>query len=223
MTEAEWNNCADPWSMLQYVEGHPSLRKLRLFACACCRRMEALRERQHCGDAIRISEGYADGIASEAELDEVIQELWQATRAAPNDAVITATLHATFFVSPNVYCPTELDADVSAESAAIAIVSTQSKGNKGEERRIQAGILRDILGNPFRSVLFNPTLMPTRGEAGNKLTETIYTERAFDLLPILADALQEAGCTDAAILEHCRGPGPHVRGCWVVDLLLGKS
>jgi hypothetical protein len=53
--------------------------------------------------------------------------------------------------------------------------------------------------------------------------EAIYTDRAFDRLPILADALEEAGCTDAAILEHCRGPGPHVRGCWVVDLLLDKS
>jgi hypothetical protein len=56
-----------------------------------------------------------------------------------------------------------------------------------------------------------------------ELAQAIYTDRAFDRLPILADALEEAGCTDAAILEHCRGPGPHVRGCWVVDLLLGKE
>ena len=55
------------------------------------------------------------------------------------------------------------------------------------------------------------------------LAQAIYDERAFDRLPILADALEDAGCTDAAILEHCRGPGPHVRGCWVVDLLLGKQ
>jgi hypothetical protein len=56
-----------------------------------------------------------------------------------------------------------------------------------------------------------------------KLAESIYTERAFDRLPILADALEDAGCTDAAVLDHCRGPGPHVRGCWVVDLVLGKE
>jgi hypothetical protein len=55
-----------------------------------------------------------------------------------------------------------------------------------------------------------------------KLAKSIYDDRAFDHLPILADALEDAGCTDAAILEHCRGPGPHVRGCWVVDLILGK-
>ncbi len=55
------------------------------------------------------------------------------------------------------------------------------------------------------------------------LARSIYDDRAFDRLPVLADALEDAGCTDAAILDHCRGPGPHVRGCWVVDLILGKS
>ena len=55
------------------------------------------------------------------------------------------------------------------------------------------------------------------------LAQAIYDERAFDRLPILADALEDAGCTDAAILDHCRQPGEHVRGCWVVDLLLGKT
>ena len=56
-----------------------------------------------------------------------------------------------------------------------------------------------------------------------KLARTIYDDRRFDLLPILADALEEAGCGDAEILAHCRGPGPHVRGCWAVDLVLGKE
>jgi hypothetical protein len=56
-----------------------------------------------------------------------------------------------------------------------------------------------------------------------KLAQSIYDERTFDRLPILADALEEAGCDDTDILGHCRGPGPHVHGCWVVDLLLGKE
>jgi hypothetical protein len=77
-----------------------------------------------------------------------------------------------------------------------------------------------VLGNPFRSVKFpSHRLTPTV----KQLADTIYTDRAFDRLPILADALEEAGCTDAAIVGHCRGPGPHVRGCWVVDLILGKT
>ena len=56
-----------------------------------------------------------------------------------------------------------------------------------------------------------------------KVAQGIYYDRAFDRLPILADALEDAGCHDAAILEHCRQPGPHVRGCWVVDLLTGRT
>jgi hypothetical protein len=56
-----------------------------------------------------------------------------------------------------------------------------------------------------------------------KLAEAIYEERAFDRMPILADALEEAGCADADVLRHCRDPGPHVRGCWVLDLILDKA
>jgi hypothetical protein len=61
------------------------------------------------------------------------------------------------------------------------------------------------------------------GNTVSKMAQAIYGDRAFEHLPILADALEEAGCTDAAILDHCRQPGEHVRGCWVVDLLLGKK
>ena len=81
-------------------------------------------------------------------------------------------------------------------------------------------LIRDIFGNPFRPVVPNPSyLVP----AVLELARGIYQERAFDRMPDLADALENAGCTNADILEHCRGPGPHVRGCWVVDLILGKE
>ena len=80
--------------------------------------------------------------------------------------------------------------------------------------------LRDIFGNPFRPVAVDPTWLTSTAVA---LARGIYDDRAFDRLPILADALQDAGCENADVLDHCRGPGPHVRGCWVVDLVLGKS
>jgi len=79
---------------------------------------------------------------------------------------------------------------------------------------------RDVAGNPFRPTAFNPRW---RSETAIALASSIYAERAFDRLPILADALEEAGCDHAEVLSHCRGPGPHVRGCWVVDLVLGKG
>ncbi len=81
-------------------------------------------------------------------------------------------------------------------------------------------MIRDIVGNPFRPVAVDPAWLT---DTAVGLARGIYDDRAFDRLPILADALQDAGCEDADILEHCRGDGPHVRGCWVVDLVLGKS
>jgi hypothetical protein len=81
-------------------------------------------------------------------------------------------------------------------------------------------LLRDIVGNPFRSVAFDPSW-----RTANVLTlaQTAYDARAFETLPILADALADAGCDDGDILGHLRGPGPHVRGCWALDLVLGKE
>ena len=89
------------------------------------------------------------------------------------------------------------------------------------EREAQASLLRCIIGPlPFRPVaIASSCLSPTV----TKLAQTIYDERAFDRLPILADALEEAGCANADILSHCRLPGKHCRGCWVVDFLLGKN
>jgi hypothetical protein len=89
-----------------------------------------------------------------------------------------------------------------------------------EEDRLQCDSLRDIFGNPFRPVTLAPAWLTSNVTA---LAQSIYTDRAFDRLPILADALEDAGCDNADILEHCRQPGEHVRGCWVVDLILGKS
>jgi hypothetical protein len=87
----------------------------------------------------------------------------------------------------------------------------------------ECDVLRDIF-----SVLFFPAALVDLAQVFSsdsvaKLAHSIYEDRAFNRLPIVADALEDAGCADPAILEHCRGPGPHVRGCWVIDLLLGKS
>lgn len=84
-------------------------------------------------------------------------------------------------------------------------------------------LLREIIGNPFCPVTADPSWLAWNGRTAEILAERIYEERRFGDLPILADALEEAGCTDEAILAHCRQPGDHVRGCWVVDLLLGKT
>lgn len=81
-------------------------------------------------------------------------------------------------------------------------------------------MLRDIIGNPFRPVAIDPSWVTL--EVGT-LARTIYDGQDFDRLPALADALVKAGCDHADLLGHCRQPGPHVKGCWAVDLLLGSG
>jgi hypothetical protein len=90
-------------------------------------------------------------------------------------------------------------------------------------RQVEAALVRCLFGNPFRPVVIDPGWLQWDGGAVPRIAEAIYEDRAFDRLPILADALEEAGCTDADVLGHCRGPGPHARGCWVTDLLLRKN
>jgi hypothetical protein len=85
-----------------------------------------------------------------------------------------------------------------------------------------AGILQDILGNPFRPVTTKPAWLIWNDGTVVKIAQAIYDERAFNRMPILADALEDAGCDNDDIITHCRIEGPHVKGCWVVDLLLGK-
>jgi hypothetical protein len=88
---------------------------------------------------------------------------------------------------------------------------------------LRAAIVRDIFGNPFRPVVIERSWLTGNAGAAADLAQVLYDECAFDRLPILSDALEEAGCTDAAILSHLRGPGPHVPGCWPLDLLTGRE
>ncbi|MBA4192538.1 MAG: hypothetical protein C0467_31610 [Planctomycetaceae bacterium] len=91
---------------------------------------------------------------------------------------------------------------------------------RGEEEREQSHLLRDIFGNPFHPVVF---LSEWRTSTSVAIAQQMYDSRDFTAMPILADALQDAGCDSAQVLDHCRSGGPHVRGCWVIDLLLGKA
>ena len=93
---------------------------------------------------------------------------------------------------------------------------------KGHERAM-AAVVRDIFGNLFAPVVCDSAWLGWRTATVTSLAQAIYDERAFDRMPILADALEDAGCTSTDVLGHCRGGGEHVRGCWVVDLVLGKQ
>jgi hypothetical protein len=197
MTEAEWLACEDPTPMLELVSGTAGGRKLRLFGVACSRR--AWGRLDDLGRAaVEVAEGHADGRAGSDAL--------RAARLACRTGGVGSAWYAA--------------ATRPAVAARNAALSAATGPAPGAERVAQAGLLRDILGNPFRPVKLDPAWLTSDVVT---LARGIYEDRAFDRMPILADALQDAGCDNEDVLNHCRGPGPHVRGCWVVDLVLGEE
>ena len=203
MTEQEWLAATDPTPMLEFLKGKASDRKLRLFAVFCER--EYLRFRPDISEGIvsryaAMTERYADGEATFKE--------WEGVRQF---------VHGTFHHTDPYYHATHgVDTAVCCCYADDSVREIQTAA----EHAVLAAVVRDIFGNPFRPTTANPSWLTSDVLA---LAKGIYQDRAFDRMPILADALQDAGCESAAILDHCRGDGPHVRGCWVVDLLLGKE
>ncbi len=96
-----------------------------------------------------------------------------------------------------------------------------SRGIKTAVPQTRCPKARDLC--PPAPVLIDPAWLRWNGGTIPKVAEAIYADQDFGRLPVLADALEEAGCTNPDILSHCRGAGPHIRGCWVVDLLRGRT
>jgi hypothetical protein len=190
---------------------------LRLFASACCRTVWHLLDRSAGQEAVRVVERYADGEASMQAVEAARAAVWALPGASDPSVYMTATgpsrVYYATITPAHAALPHAYNAARNAARYAQEALGLPDQG-------VYAGLLRDLFGNPFRPVTLNPAW---RSSAVLKLAEAIYQERAFDRLPILADALEEAGCTDAEVLSHCRGGGEHVRGCWLVDLVLGKE
>jgi hypothetical protein len=222
MTEAEWLACVHPSALLAHLRGSTPLartkagrRKLRLFACACCRRIwEALTD-DRSRAAVEAAEAFADDLLSRADLGLVREAAEEATRSTPRGEANAA--NAACFVASEASA-TLLLARVPASFVAARL---RPGTTREDEWAGQAAVLRDLFGNPFRTVGISPAWLAWRDGSVTKVARTIYGERAFEQLPVLADALEDAGCDNGEILAHLRGGG-HVRGCWVLDLILGK-
>jgi hypothetical protein len=221
MDEEEWLAATDPMLMLDSIPHPASERKAVLFAVACCRAIltDHREWREH---IILAVEKYVDGLATAAEVIDASRnynansdaspvvrlammfELPQGSRVGALAACVGSVAHvASFSASDSDWLPqSERDTEVP------------------RRKQHQATLLRDIFGNPFRSVALDPEW---RTSTATALARGMYESRDFGAMPILADALQDAGCDSDDILNHCRGDGPHVRGCWVVDLVLGKE
>jgi len=210
MTEAEWLNTNTASHMIEYLASRASERKLRLFACAACRRILCVMQFEASRKAVQVSERYADGQAerdelrlawSEAEeLADTAERLqmrgWNAARTASQSASTKAL--------------------TAAERAALAAAD--------------GDLVREHFGNPFRPRTITPHVLSWQEKTVSRLAQATYDERILPAgtldnarLAVLADALEEAGCDEEPILTHLRGGGLHYRGCWALDLILAKS
>lgn len=215
-------------------------RKLRLFACACYHRISHRLPDGRTRAAVAVAEAVADGVQTtealqqaEAPLRDALRPLepsWRMSHGAERYAL--APTHealalglivlwgepqkAAYYASSNAYLAVET-LDNPTTTRYDAGYSTEGKM---AEREAQTELLRDIFGNPFSPAHFDPSWRTAT--VGATATQ-MYDTRDFTPAPILADALQDAGCENDDILNHLRGPGPHVRGCWTIDLILGKA
>jgi hypothetical protein len=194
MTEAEWLHGGRADAILEYARDRMTERQMRLVGCACCRqKWGALPDT--CRTAVEVAERYADGESDTGEL---------ASAYLKCSGRMNRTARECSYVARQTAWEATRATRV-AKSAARCL------------------IIRDILGNPFRPARVAGSWLRWNDGTIPKIAQGIYEDRAFDRLPILHDALLDAGCDDEDILSHCRGAGPHVRGCWVIDAILGKS
>jgi hypothetical protein len=241
MTEAEWNQCADPLALLEGLPGAVRRRKLVLFAVACCRRLGA-DLRPSAVRLLEVAEQFADGSLDPSAFREALAAAEAdhsggmpfKGRNHPDRSGLAAVglLRALAGRKPDATAfglPPRSGRPVRASLREIQnqLAHRHQQGvtfgafaeAKALEQEHEAAVLRDLVGPAFAPVALEPGW---RRPDVTALAQGVYEERAFDRLPILADALMDAGCDREVVLAHCRGAGPHVRGCWVVDLLLGN-
>jgi hypothetical protein len=220
MSEEKWLACSDPDPMLEFAGGNASERGLRLFGCACIQRALRVIPGEHYQAALDLAVRYADG--------EVRDEELVAAEASIPYQFADMGRYCFHFILSTTESSTFI-AKASAIYSADALSAVSKKAHEDlrhaptwrAELATQCNLLRDIFGNPFRPFVFDPAW---RTDTAVSLARQMYESRDFGAMPILADALQDAGCDNTDILNHCRdASAPHVRGCWVVDLVLGKS
>jgi hypothetical protein len=216
MTEAEWQECTDPVAMLAHLKRPAPDRKVRLYAVACCRDLWDLLPGEASRDGVDWAESFADGNITRdedynklnyaSEADFLRYSIRQGSRETAEEErqnnELTEVAWFAFSVMWYEHC-------------------VPSYENFRKQRKLlSVGLVHEIFGNPFRPVTLNPSWLTSTVVA---LATGIYDEKAFDRMPILADALQDAGCDNEDILNHLRGPGPHTKGCWALDLLTGRK
>jgi hypothetical protein len=249
MTESEWLGCDNPQPMLGWLgkNGLFTEGKARLFAVGCCRRIWRLLTDERSRRAVEVAERYTDGRATKEELSAAVTQAREAVSdpagapfaawaAVGGDRVFTTVAASAAWAAGEAaeaaagiqHTPT--DADPWPVTSPEQLPLRQGQALRAEWGG-QAALLRCIAGNPFRP----PPPVPPGWLTWNngtipRLAQAAYEERQLPSghldsarLAVLSDALEEAGCQDAKLLAHLRSAGPHFRGCFAVDAVLGKE
>jgi hypothetical protein len=195
----------------RYPEG-VSERKIGLFAVACCRRIWPSFRDPRCRQAVEVAERYLEGKATPEEMKAAHEAVRPLATGYDDDGpacAATALTEAPWGIA---------GAQEVAEAAAWYAPDVDTAF--GEEMCAQAALLREVFGNPYREVRFDAAW---RSAEVKKLAEEVYQSQEFGRLPELAELLGRAGCDEPEVLGHCRRGGGHVRGCWVIDLVLDRG
>jgi hypothetical protein len=226
MTEEEWLESPKRKDVREYLSMTSSERKLRLLLCGWYR-LRGEVDDPGVQAALSVSERFADGLATAEELNDA----WYTANQLLDILVLkadTSGLDDKELRGFDDYCAV-MRLAVYAAAHDVRAVSLEVIRDYGDPliARLwnpeELALIRCVFGNPFRPPSQDASWATGNGGGAIQLAQAIYDERAFDRMPILADALEDAGCTNQDILAHCRGGAEHVRGCWVVDLLLAKS
>jgi hypothetical protein len=206
--------------------------RLRLFACACGRRQLPTVADPSCPRAVEAAEQHADGYLGEMAAGAAAEfDLRRRSRFPKHETPDDWAWNAAYCALHRRWM-SRCD-DMGARERwhlAWAVIRDAATSGGAAEAPVLAALLRDVFGNPFASVSIDPAWRSWRSGTVVRLAGAAYDDRLLPAgtldpgrLAVLADALEDAGSTDADLLNHLRGPGPHVRGCWAVDLLLGRG
>lgn len=222
MNEELWLRSSDPLAMLGWIRDKTSPRKLRLLSCACCRRVWPLLSDARSRIAVEVAERYADGQASVRDLAQARARAVCAVGGGRQAAWAAYWAANTSAMGPliNVFTAASSGAaDMAASGQGLSDRNERYESAVLGQAREQTALIREVIGNPFRDIVLRPDWLGWAGGTVRSIARGIYDEDAFDRMPVMGDALEDAGCGDEEVLHHCRH-GQHVRGCWVLDLIL---
>jgi len=236
-TESEWLGAKESWKLLNHLERWEPVsdRKWRLFACASVRTIWPMIDAEICQQAVETGELFADGLVSRFEAERVksYAEMvaWPTNEDYPPYTGDYAASQAVITDKGKECRCLARWLDGMVWQAIMAATGGYSGTKRALRDKQMCPIIRDIFGNPFRPRRpLDPALLNWNNGTIANLAQAAYEERIlpagkldFARLAVLADALEEAGCTDGELLGHLRSPGPHVRGCFALDAVLGRS